>query len=203
MSKVVIADSSCLIGLSKIGELDLLRQLFGQVLVPKAVYHEVVVRGANRPGASELAAASWIEVCEIKDQLALRTLKLTLGVGESEAIILASEKSADYLILDDWKARQIALGLEFPVVSTTAILSKTSEKGLLAGLPMAKKNLRLDGCRFLLKMNLNVCCVYQVTLQTNNLLRYTFGAIHIGDAIVHFDPIALSILLYKITGNLN
>jgi predicted nucleic acid-binding protein len=94
-----------LIGLSKIGQLDLLRQLFGQVLVSKSVYHEVVIRGANRPGASEVAAAAWIEVCEIKDQLALRTLKLTLGIGESEAIILASEKSADFLILDDWKAR--------------------------------------------------------------------------------------------------
>ncbi len=151
MSKVVIADSSCLIGLSKISQLDLLRQLFGQVLIPKAVYHEVVVRGVNRPGASEVAAAGWIEVCEIKDQLALRTLKLTLGVGESEAIILASEKSADFLILDDWKARQIALGLDLPVVGTFAILSKAAEKGLLADLPMVLESLRLAGFRFLLK----------------------------------------------------
>ena len=154
MSKVVIADSSCLIGLSKIGQLDLLRQLFGQVLIPKAVYHEVVVRGANRPGASEVATAGWIEVCEIKDQLALRTLKLTLGVGESEAIILASERSANFLILDDWKARQIALGLDLPVVGTVAILTKAAEKGLLADLTMALEQLRLAGFRFLLKNNL-------------------------------------------------
>jgi len=154
MSKVVIADSSCLIGLGKIGQLDLLRQLFGQVLVPKAVYHEVVVRGANRPGANEVATADWIEVCEIKDQLALRTLKLTLGVGESEAIILASEKSADFLILDDWKARQIALGLELPIVGTVAILNKADEKGLLTDLPMVLEGLRLAGFRFLLKNDL-------------------------------------------------
>ena len=154
MSKVVVADSSCLIGLSKVGQLDLLRQLFGQVLIPKAVYHEVVVRGANRPGASEVAAAGWIEVCEIKDQLALRTLKLTLGVGESEAIILASENSADFLILDDWKARQIALGLDLPVVGKVAILSKAVEKRLLADLPIVLESLRLAGFRFLLKNDL-------------------------------------------------
>jgi predicted nucleic acid-binding protein len=74
-----------------------------------------------------VATAGWIEVCGIKDQLALRTLKLTLGIGESEAIILASEKSADFLILDDWKARQIALGLELPVIGTVAILNKAAE----------------------------------------------------------------------------
>ena len=150
MSKVVIADSSCLIGLSKVGQLDLLRQLFSQVLIPKAVYHEVVVRGVNRPGASEVATAGWIEVCEITDQLALRTLELTLGVGESESIILASEKSADFLILDDWKARQIALGLNLPVVGTVAILNKAAEKVLLVDLPIVLENLKLAGFRFVL-----------------------------------------------------
>ena len=83
-----------------------------------------------------------------KAQLALRTLKLTLGVGESEAIILASEKSADYLILDDWKARQIALSLDLPVVGTVAILNKATEKGLIVDFPIVFENLRLAGFLF-------------------------------------------------------
>ena len=149
MSEIVVADSSCLIGLSKIGQLEVLYQLFGRVLIPQAVYHEVVVRGANRPGAKEVAAVGWIEVCEIIDQLALRTLKLTLGVGESEAIILASEKAADFLILDDWKARQIASVLDLPVVGTVAILHKAAAKGLLSDLAMTLEQLSLAGFRFL------------------------------------------------------
>jgi len=50
MSKVVIADSSCLIGLSKIGKLQILHDLFGTVLIPEKVYQEVVVSGRGRPG---------------------------------------------------------------------------------------------------------------------------------------------------------
>jgi len=54
-------------------------------------------------------------------------------------------------IKQDWKARQIALGLDLPVVGTVAILSKAAEKGLLADLPMTLEDLRLAGFRFLLK----------------------------------------------------
>ena len=54
----VVADSSPLIGLSSIGRLDILRAVFARVLVPAAVHAEVVVEGAGRPGAAEVAAAA-------------------------------------------------------------------------------------------------------------------------------------------------
>jgi predicted nucleic acid-binding protein len=56
VSKIVIADSTCLIGLSKIGRLDVLRQLFGSIVIPPTVYHEVVVRGAGRFGTVAVLA---------------------------------------------------------------------------------------------------------------------------------------------------
>lgn len=148
MSRVVVADSSCLIGLSKIRHLDILQKLFGRILIPSAVYQEVVVRGAGRPGAQDVADAGWIETREISDRLALRTLKLTLGAGESEAIVLASECTADFLILDDGRARQAALGLDLPVVGTVAVLDKAAEKGLLVDLPSILEQLKRAGFRF-------------------------------------------------------
>jgi predicted nucleic acid-binding protein len=54
MSKIVIADSSCLIALSKIGELGLLERLFSHIFIPQAVYQEVVIRGEGRPGSKEV-----------------------------------------------------------------------------------------------------------------------------------------------------
>jgi predicted nucleic acid-binding protein len=150
MYKTVIADSSCLIALSKIGQLAVLQHLFGRISIPPAVYHEVVIRGSGRPGAEEVAKAEWIETCPIKDRLAVSTLNLTLGIGESEAIVLASEFSADFLILDDWQARQAAPGLSLPVVGTVAILGKAVEKGLLPDLPSTLESLRRAGFRFLL-----------------------------------------------------
>jgi len=148
MSKIVIADSTCLIGLSKIGKLDILRQLFGKILIPAAVFHEVVVLGAGRSGADEVKNAEWIETQEVENQLAVKAFRLTLGAGESEAIVLALESEADFIILDDWKARQMALGLSLSVIGTVAVLTKAAEKGIIDDLHAILKELRKAGFRF-------------------------------------------------------
>jgi predicted nucleic acid-binding protein len=151
MSKVVIADSSCLIGLSKIGKLQILHDLFGTVLIPEKVYQEVVVSGRGRPGAEEVKNASWIETRTVQNQLAVRVFQLHLGGGESEAISLAVECAADFLILDDLKARQIAEELGLSVVGTVAVLYKSSEKGLLGEeMQTVLERLHQAGFRFLL-----------------------------------------------------
>ncbi|MEB3788864.1 MAG: hypothetical protein GSR72_03105 [Desulfurococcales archaeon] len=66
-NKIVVSDSSPLIHLSQIGRLSLLKDLFGDLLIPLAVYREVVVEGRGRPGSDEVRGASWIGVIEIRD----------------------------------------------------------------------------------------------------------------------------------------
>ena len=88
MSKIVVADSSCLIALSRIGKIVILHELFDDVLIPHAVYHEVVEMGEGRPGVEEIKGMPWIKLEEVQDQLAVKALMLTLGRGESEAMIL-------------------------------------------------------------------------------------------------------------------
>jgi uncharacterized protein len=149
MSKTVVADSTCLIGLSKIDQLDLLRGLFGRVLIPPAVFNEVVLRGSGRPGAAEVEGAGWIETQDAADRLAVNALSLRLGPGESEAIVLASEQAVEFIILDDWEARQVALGLSLPVIGTVAVLAKAEERGLIASLPVALGELRKAGFYYL------------------------------------------------------
>jgi hypothetical protein len=56
----VVSNSGPLISLAAIGKLNLLKDLFGQVCIPAAVYDEVVVHGAEQPGAAETAGAAWI-----------------------------------------------------------------------------------------------------------------------------------------------
>ena len=53
----VVVNATPLIALALVGQLDLLARLFDEVLVPPAVYHEVVVQGHNYPGAADLARA--------------------------------------------------------------------------------------------------------------------------------------------------
>jgi predicted nucleic acid-binding protein len=112
------------------------------------VFHEVVVLGAGRSGANEVKNAEWIEIQEVENQLAVQAFKLTLGAGESEAIVLAQECAADFIILDDWKARQMALGLSLPVIGTVAVLTKATEKGIIKELQSTLEDLHKAGFRF-------------------------------------------------------
>lgn len=125
------------------------RHLFGTILIPPAVFQEVAVLGKGRPGASEIYSTEWIQMYPVSDQLAVDTLRINLGAGESEAIVLASEQSADFIILDDWQARQIALGLSLPVIGTVAVLAKAEEKGLISNLASEIEELRKSGFYFL------------------------------------------------------
>ncbi len=148
MSKIIVADSSCLIALSKIGELNILKQLFSHIFIPKAVYTEVAIRGEGRPGSKEVISAHWIKTQQVKDELAVNALRLQLGAGESEAIVLAAETNADFIILDDWHARQAALELKLPIIGTVAVLTKAAEKGYLRDLETTLKSLKLAGFHF-------------------------------------------------------
>jgi uncharacterized protein len=63
----VVLDSSALITLARIGRLDLLRQIAGEVHVPNAVFEEVAQRGAGRPGSVEIAQADWVLRRRVRD----------------------------------------------------------------------------------------------------------------------------------------
>ncbi len=148
MSKLVIADSTCLIGLSRIGKLDILRDLFGTITIPDAVFYEVVTLGKGRPGAIDVKKAEWIAKLTVKNRLAVSAFKFNLGAGESEAIALASENETDYIILDDRKARDIATGLSLSVIGTVAVLNKAAQKRIIKDFQKVLKDLKNAGFHY-------------------------------------------------------
>lgn len=62
--------------------------MYGRLLIPEAVYDEVVVQEQGRWGATETAAASWIDRVSVQDRMKVAALLSHLNVGESEAIVL-------------------------------------------------------------------------------------------------------------------
>ncbi len=58
----VVSNASPIINLARIGLLDLLRKLYGVLLIPEAVWREVVIEGTGQPGAEEVKVADWIKV---------------------------------------------------------------------------------------------------------------------------------------------
>jgi predicted nucleic acid-binding protein len=129
-----VADASVLIGLSGIGLLSLLNDKFPTgVLVPPAVWREVVERGGSRPGVKEIAGARWVTVVEPKDREVVRLLRINLDEGEAEAIALAHEQHADAVLLDERDGRQTATEMGLPVLGTVGLLIWGKRTGKLAG----------------------------------------------------------------------
>ena len=58
----VVSNASPLINLARIGRLHLLAQLYGELVVPEAVWREVVLEGTGQPGAKDVETASWVQV---------------------------------------------------------------------------------------------------------------------------------------------
>jgi len=108
---MVICDSSSLIHLAGIGRLGLLRELYGKLIVPTAVWREVVEEGKGRLGVVEVEEArleGWIEVRPVTQELLLKSLKQELDDGEAEVICLAVELKASLVLLDETEARRVA-----------------------------------------------------------------------------------------------
>jgi predicted nucleic acid-binding protein len=112
---IVVSNTSPIINLAAVGQLDLLRQLYGQIVIPRAVYIEIVGMGVGQPGADEVATSDWIRTRQVVNRTAVTALQLELDDGEAEAIALAVEASADLLLLDEALGRDIAarFGLRF------------------------------------------------------------------------------------------
>ena len=127
---IVVSNATPLIGLAKIGQLALLRELLGTILIPQAVYEEVVTRAPDRPGAIEVRQATWIRVRIPADQAKVNYLRADLDPGEAEALILAEELNADLILLDEPKARLAAelLGLRFMGTVGVLLLAKRMGK---------------------------------------------------------------------------
>jgi predicted nucleic acid-binding protein len=126
---IVIADATPLIGLARIDQLDLLLKLFDQIIIPQAVFAEVVTNAPHRPGAEAVKQASWIQVKSVADQNKVAYLRADLDPGEAETLVLAEELSADWLLLDEAKARLAAqlLGLRF--IGTVGLLLLAKRRG--------------------------------------------------------------------------
>lgn len=114
-----VLDCACLIGLERIGRLDLLPALLEPIMAPPAVVQEF----GSRP--------DWITEVTPADRGMVAALRLIVDIGESEAIALAYEKSVR-LIIDDSKGRLVAQRLGIAVTGTVGLIVKAKVEGLVA-----------------------------------------------------------------------
>lgn len=146
---IVVSNSSPLITLARIGQLDLLRQLFGQVQIAEEVRREVVVRGAGRPAAEAVRNAVWIEshpTAPAAEMSRLRSLH-PLGAGELATVLLARSLPADLAIIDERAARRLAQAGGLAVMGCVGILETGFRRDLVADLRRSCQELLAQGIR--------------------------------------------------------
>ncbi len=133
---IVVADSSPLIVLAKLNCLHLLHRLFDHLCISAEVHYEVVVAGAGLPGASEVAQSEWIKVTPLNDKTSLPAAqaRFGLGAGELSTIFLGKELSADVILLDDLKARQLAKQEGLEVRGSVGLLETFYRQGHVSDL---------------------------------------------------------------------
>ncbi len=127
---MIIADAGPIIGFARIGRLDLLRQVVGELVIPDAVYEELVSRGRQRPGAAEVERGGWIQSKPVTDQAAVAQLPVALHAGEREAIVLAQELNAQ-LLIDEQRGQNIATMRRLEVIGALRVLAEAKQLGVI------------------------------------------------------------------------
>ena len=130
MRKVVV-NTTPLIALSHVGQLDILKKLYGEIIIPKAVYRELSVKIESACKKAVDRSLEWIRVENIKNQMAKTMYKTQLHDGEVEVMILSKEIAADVVIIDDANAKKHAKYLGLPVTGTLGVLIKAKREGLI------------------------------------------------------------------------
>jgi len=127
---IAVADSGPLIGLVRIGQLELLPRMFSEIIAPPEVWHEVTVKGRGLPGAYEISQIKWIKIKGPSSQL-VQPLSILVDAGEAQAIALAQTTSNCIILLDDARARKIAARLNIKQIGTIGLLLRAKRMGLI------------------------------------------------------------------------
>jgi predicted nucleic acid-binding protein len=128
----VVSNTTPIISLLKINHLDLLRQLYDHILIPQAVYREIEA-GADRAYYTDLGALNWIRIKPIANPGA-RCFLFDLDDGEAETLVLAQERGASLVIIDEKCGRRYAQQMGIPVTGTLGVLLKAKQQGVIPAL---------------------------------------------------------------------
>ena len=145
--KPIISNNSPLVALLGLGHLSLLRDLYTEVWIPTEVKGEFL--GTERmPRQQALNDATWIKTVHVTDVQDISTyMRSGLDLGEAAVFALAKEHDAQFVIIDELKARQHAARIGLPCKGTVGILLEAKEEGLINVIKPLLIRLQANGIR--------------------------------------------------------
>lgn len=141
---IVVSNTSPISNLAAIGQLDLLRHFYQHIVVPAAVYQELLADKGSHPGAI-VQTLKWIEGRTVQNRALVTALRLELDEGEAETVALAQELGADLVLLDERLGRAVATRFGLRFIGLLGVLVKARQQGLLPAIKPALNALRQAG----------------------------------------------------------
>ena len=120
---IVVSDTSAISALMKIGRVDLLAAIYGEIFIPEAVRRELLVVHSEIP--------DFISTRVIADRAFFSELRLEIDEGEAEAIVLAKELAADELLIDETVGRSVAVREGIHVIGLLGVILESKLRGLV------------------------------------------------------------------------
>jgi predicted nucleic acid-binding protein len=140
--RLIICNTSPMINLAEICQLELFGSLQGRVCIPPAVRDELRAKSGLFPTAAQAVDSGRFPVIAPLDALLVRGFSASLHRGEAECLALAMENPGSLLILDDLSARAHASANQLPFTGTLGILAAAKARGLLPALAPVMRELR-------------------------------------------------------------
>ena len=165
---IVVSDTSPITNLAAISQLNLLQQLYSHLIIPKAVYNEMVKVDQLVPGAVEVQTLLWIQTQTVADSQQIVAIQLNqenIDRGEAEAIVLALELNADLLLMDERRGRAVATSYGLNVTGLLGVLLQAKRMSLIPAVKPVMDQL-IKQVDFELVVN---CMQLSNNLQMNNL----------------------------------
>lgn len=130
---IIVSDTSPVSNLIVVGHVHLLSQLFGTVIIPDAVYQELLANGTHHPIAQTVQTVDWLEIRSITNQQQAETLErdCNLDSGEANAIVLALELQAAQLLIDERLGRLEAKRQGLRITGILGILLAAKQQSLI------------------------------------------------------------------------
>lgn len=145
---IIVSNTSPIISLATVRELNLLQQLYDRIVIPQAVYRELTRGGITEAGAREVQTWEWFQTYLVVNQTLVAALREKVDLGEAEAIALAIELNADLLLIDERRGRKIASNMGLKCVGVLGILLIAKRRGLITAVrPVMDDLIAISGFR--------------------------------------------------------
>ncbi|MFB2983741.1 DUF3368 domain-containing protein [Microseira sp. BLCC-F43] len=128
---IIVSDTSPINNLAAINQLHLLRELYGAVIIPPAVYRELTAPDFPVAGATSVQTFGWIQTCQVNNRAVFEALQNELDIGEAEAIALALELQAEQILIDERLGSIVAARLNLRSTGILDILIEAKSQQLI------------------------------------------------------------------------